>query len=71
MAQLFEEEKACLRDTIEANLIKLHFLLDLWIRNSFGLWMGNRSLAISCEARDENDASMAIIRRAWAKVNGD
>jgi hypothetical protein len=58
-----------LRSLPRHELVRLHFGLGLTIRNRQGLWRKNRALLQSCTGSahggDPDEASMAIIRRAW------
>jgi hypothetical protein len=61
-------EKHAIAARSEDDLIDLHFVLGVKIREDFGLWRGNRALLQSCGSLDPDDASMAIIRALWARL---
>ena len=65
LSQMTESNKAVLRDATEDDLVMIHYDLGLSIRNSFGLWAGNKALLKSCGAEDmhPDDASAIIIER--------
>lgn len=54
----------------EEALVFLHFGLGDMIRNSFGLWSGNKDLLRACGSEDTNpdDASMVIVERIWRRL---
>lgn len=55
-------------------LVRLHAVLGSYIRNAFGLWIGNEALLEDCRriSKDkdihEDDASVIIIRELWEKL---
>ena len=63
-----------LRGMAEADIVELHFGLGMWIRNTFGLWSGNRVLLEDCAAFgehsfcDPDEASTVIIREVWIRL---
>ena len=80
MSSISEEDKERLRNMPEEDLIVLHMDLGLAIRNTFGLWQGNKELLKSCglwsipdSAYDDflpmwvhpDDASGVIVEALW------
>jgi hypothetical protein len=47
VARMTEEDKAVVRQTPREDLIKFHRFWGMGIRNTYGLWRGNRELSIS------------------------
>ncbi len=68
LAETSELDKAMLRLTKEADLIRYHFGWGMGIRNSFGLWRGNNALLADCKAKHPDDASMVIIKAVRQRV---
>ncbi len=82
ISELSEEDKNRLKNTSFDKLIRFHFSLGMWIRNSFGLWKGNKELARSLvekfpdrvlklynfEHVEPDSASMVIIEEVWKKL---
>jgi hypothetical protein len=48
-----------------------HFSLGMYIRNTYGLWQGNKELLRSCgdEGMDPDDASMVIMYAVWDELH--
>lgn len=73
------ESKELVRNTSREDLIRFHHGWGTSIRNSFGLWQGNRALFDSCmegaqgEEFHPDTVSMIIIERVWEALqdNGD
>lgn len=65
---LTDEEKLQLREMPADQLIGFHFALGMFIRNEFGLWRGNAELLASCEAGHPDNASTAIVKAAWLRL---
>ena len=53
------------KSTDEKHLVQFHHTLGRQIRNRFRLWGGNKDLLASCGHGHPDEASFAIIRRAW------
>jgi hypothetical protein len=68
IAALSDEDKATIGAMAESELIGLHMGLGAWIRNNFGLWLGNRPLLESTGEPRADDASMAIIVAVWRRL---
>ncbi|NMQ06257.1 hypothetical protein E4Q08_13860 [Candidatus Accumulibacter phosphatis] len=68
IATLSDEDKAAISAMAESELTGLHLGLGAWIRNSLGLWSGNRSLLESTGAPNADDASMVIIEALWERL---
>jgi hypothetical protein len=68
VSQLSEEDKKIVRDTPKEDLIQFHHGWGTGIRNSFGLWRGNRALMEDCKAKHPDSASMVIIRAVWDRL---
>src|SRR5262245_59535730 len=51
-------------------LALLHFDLGMGIRNSFGLWAGNRELLEDCGHDDPDIASAVILARLLERLRG-
>jgi len=47
ISELSDKDKNIIKNSSFDDLIHFHFSLGMWIRNSFGLWKGNRELARS------------------------
>jgi len=65
---LSEQDKAKVRDTPEADLIKFHIGWGMGIRSGFGLWGQNSELLASCGGGHPDSASMVIIRAVWRRL---
>lgn len=65
---LSERDRLTLRDTHEDDLVGFHLGLGMSIRHSFGLWRGNRELMASCGKTTADEASGAIIREVWRRL---
>jgi len=63
-----ESDKAAIRAKKKSELIEYHFSWGMGIRNSFGLWSGNRSLLADCHAYHPDDASRVIIEAVWQEL---
>lgn len=74
ISRLDEESLSRLRGMDEAELVALHFGLGMWIRNTFGLWSGNKALLEDCASDgepgcfDPDEASMVILREVWIRA---
>ena len=57
-----EEEKDEIRGMSQEGLLTLHYELGMCIRNSFGLWEGNKELLESCgSAKMHQDRTSVIL----------
>lgn len=63
-----EKDKQTLRSKKKDELIMYHLGWGTGIRNSFGLWGGNRALMKDTGADHPDDASMVIIEAVWEKL---
>jgi hypothetical protein len=63
-----EKDRKIIRETSKDELIQFHHGWGTGIRNSFGLWRGNRALMDDCKAKHPDDASMIIIEAVWARL---
>ena len=63
-------EKIAFMNTTGDDLVLLHMSLGVWIRNNFGLWLGNKELLKSCGAEDihPDKASRIIIEALYRKL---
>ena len=68
LTMMSTETKKSLRATPMSDLIKFHGTLGATIRDSFGLWKGNRALLTDCNAKNPDEASMVIIEEVWARL---
>jgi hypothetical protein len=68
LAQMSESDKAAVKTKKKSELIQYHMSWGMGIRNSFGLWGGNRSLLADCHAYHPDDASMVIMEAVWQKL---
>lgn len=70
LRDLAPEVKEKIRTTSRKDLIQFHFGLGMGIRNRFGLWQGNKDLAVSCGSVDihPDSCSMKIIEALWEKL---
>lgn len=68
LATMSEKERKLVRETAKDKLILFHHGWGMGIRNSFGLWRGNRALMEDCKAKHPDAASMVIIEAVWAKL---
>ena len=59
------EELVQITQMEEGDLSGLHRSLGMWIRNSFGLWKGNKALLLETGKRHPDDASEVIITALW------
>jgi len=66
-----KEDLAKLKSRSETDLFDLHFGLGQWIRNNFGLWEENYELMHNCGAKNQDDASLFIIRALWKNLNSN
>lgn len=70
LKKLSEADLKTIKDLEEPDdMIDFHFGLGLWIRNNFGLWLGNEALMTECcgfYPRDPDRAS-GIIMEALGK----
>lgn len=66
-----EDSKKRVKETPKEKLIMFHHGWGTGIRNSYGLWRGNKSLITSAcgEGCHPDDASMVIIEGVWEKLN--
>jgi YVTN family beta-propeller protein len=65
---LSEKDQEYLRTLPEKDLPLLHMGLGMWIRNTFGLWAGNRDLLTSCGSPDMHpDNCSGVILEALVK----
>lgn len=70
LSEMTEEAKKKFGKTSEEDLIMCHWDLGAWIRNNFGLWLGNKELLESCGSKDihPDSASSVIIKALWEKL---
>lgn len=70
ISKIPEDGKTTLRDATDDDLVMMHMTLGTTIRNSFGLWAGNKALLKSCGAEDmhPDDASSVIIKRTRERL---
>lgn len=68
LSKMAEKEKQMVRDTPKEELIRFHHGWGTGIRNSFGLWRGNRALMDDCKAKHPDEASMVIIEAVWLRL---
>lgn len=61
LGEMQAADKRNVRDTPEAELHKFHLGCGQGIRNSMGLWTGNRELLAATGKSDADEASMVII----------
>lgn len=66
-----DESKNKVRQMAKNDLIKFHHSWGRGIRNSFGLWKGNKELIVSSCGQycHPDEASMKIIEAVWIKLN--
>jgi len=57
-----------IRSKAKDDLILYHISLGLYIRNSFGLWRGNRALLRSAGENQPDNASGVIIEALWKRL---
>ncbi len=69
LERLSKKDKNAIRSTPKDDLTKFHFNLGRHIRNSFGLWQGNRALLKATGKQHPDDASMVIIENTWEQLN--
>lgn len=65
LTELDEKTRAALRDLPEADLIKTHFGLGMWLRNSY--FYGTDRQWVSPEADRD---SQKVIRAMWRRLQG-
>lgn len=72
LTELSEKDQQIIKIMAEDQLSSLHFSLGNYIRDRFGLWGSNVELLKACSPddvlRDADDASMAIIKALWWKL---
>ncbi len=66
--RMSEADKQRVEDTPSDKLIRFHMGWAAGIREEFGLWRGNTQLLASCGAPHPDDASMAIVRAVWQRL---
>lgn len=66
-----EKDRKIVRDTAEDDLIQFHHNWGTGIRNSFGLWRGNKALMEDCKCDHPDDASMVIIFAVWKRLQSE
>ncbi len=69
MTELNQADLRAVRVRTENDLIDFHMSLGLYIRNSYGLWQGNKALLKSAGSGHPDDASYVIITGLWHKLN--
>ena len=57
-----EEDLEKIKSISEDDLTDLHYGLGQWIRNEFGLWNENYELMNDCGAKNQDDASIVILK---------
>ena len=56
------------------NLAIIHSKLQVYFKNSFGVWHGNKELLTDCRItsgepiRDEDEATYVILKSLWEKL---
>jgi len=63
-----EDIRAC----EEANLVRHHFGLGMWMRNNWGLWSAESPLKQYFDSqgiRDADDATSMILKSYWMRLN--
>ncbi len=55
-------------DSRSAFVANTHFILGMYVRNTFGLWQGNESLLEECGTEDPDEASQIILGVLWRRV---
>jgi hypothetical protein len=56
------------------NFTRVPFELDVYFKNAFGVWHGNKELLVDCRVtsgepiRDEDEASFVILKALWEKL---
>jgi hypothetical protein len=65
-----DQDRALVRATPRDGLIRFHHGWGTGIRNTFGLWGGNRALLDACGGGHPDDASMVIIEAVWERLQG-
>ena len=76
IADLDLETKVRLANMDLNNLADVHFDLDVYFKNAFGVWHGNKELLVDCRAksgeliRDEDEATFVILKALWEKLRG-
>jgi hypothetical protein len=70
LSTMSAEDQARVRSTPKDELIRYHMGWGTGIRNSFGLWKGNKELLNSCgyEGIHPDTCSDIIIHRVWAAL---
>lgn len=68
VSKMSPEDLRLVRDTPREDLIRFHHGWGTGIRNSFGLWQGNRELLESCGGGHPDDCSMVIIEAVWERL---
>lgn len=63
-----DADRKMLGETKKEDLILFHQGWGTGIRNEFGLWRGNTNLLADCQAEHPDDASMAIIKAVWERL---
>lgn len=66
-----EKDRKIIRNTAEDDLIQFHHGWGTGIRNSFGLWRGNKVLMEDCKSDHPDDASMVIIFALWKRLQNE
>ncbi len=69
--ELSQEEKEKLRDIKENKLSDMHFALGAYIRNTMGLYQGNKELIKACGKQKPDDCSGVIIKALWERMQED
>ena len=67
--ELTDDQKRQLRSLAEQDLVRTHFGIALYVRNTYGLFRTNSPLRRNF-ADDENSISGEIVRRTWQKLGG-
>lgn len=59
-----EDDRRMFAAAGEEDLIAMHHTVGQWVRNFFGLWLGNDALLRDCGESHADDASTVIMRAA-------
>lgn len=69
LSELPEEDVEIIRNTPSAlDMVRFHHGLGTWVRNTFGLWEGNKELFRSCGLEDPDGVSYIILAALWNEL---
>lgn len=71
LSRTTENERDVIRSLTKEELVNVHHILGMRIRNEFGLWDDNYELLISSGMAHPDDASMVIIEAVWEVVHSN